>query len=115
MIMHDYYKILEIKRNASNEEIKKSYRFLARQYHPDRNPSKQAETKFQKIQEAYDVLSDTKKRQEYDLYGNLPHSHSHSNNTSDKDPISKIKKWEIIIVSIFIFMYLLRFYPSNNN
>jgi molecular chaperone DnaJ len=63
----DYYKILGVGKNASDEEIKKSYRKLARQYHPDRNPgNKQAEERFKEISQAYDVLSDAEKRKQYD-------------------------------------------------
>ncbi len=66
----DYYEILEIQRTASGEEIKKAYRKMALKYHPDRNPDdKDAEEKFKKINEAYQVLSDQEKRQIYDTYG----------------------------------------------
>jgi DnaJ-class molecular chaperone len=66
----DYYETLGVKRDASEEEIKKAYRKLARQYHPDRNPGdKQAEAKFKEVQKAYDVLSDKKKRTQYDQFG----------------------------------------------
>src|SRR5690349_18361367 len=66
----DYYEILGVKRNASEEEIKSAYRKLAMKYHPDRNPGdKQAEQKFKEVQEAYDVLSDKTKRSNYDRFG----------------------------------------------
>jgi DnaJ-class molecular chaperone len=66
----DYYETLGVKRDASEEEIKKAYRKLARQYHPDRNPGdKQAEGKFKEVQEAYDVISDKTKRANYDRFG----------------------------------------------
>lgn len=66
----DYYEILGVPRNASQEEIKKAYRRLAMQYHPDRNPGdKQAEEKFKEISEAYEVLSNEEKRRIYDQYG----------------------------------------------
>jgi DnaJ-class molecular chaperone len=66
-MQRDYYQILGVKRDASDAEIKQSYRKLARQYHPDRNPGdKEAEAKFKEVQEAYDVLSDKAKRTEYD-------------------------------------------------
>jgi DnaJ-class molecular chaperone len=66
----DYYEVLGVARNASDADIKKSYRKLARQYHPDRNPGdKQAEAHFKEVQEAYDVLSDKTKRQQYDQFG----------------------------------------------
>lgn len=66
----DYYDILGLKRGASEEEIKKAYRRLAMQYHPDRNPGKkEAEERFKEVSEAYAVLSDKKKRREYDTFG----------------------------------------------
>ncbi|HJT77731.1 MAG TPA: J domain-containing protein [Gemmataceae bacterium] len=66
----DYYDTLGVKRDASEEEIKKAYRKLARQYHPDRNPGdKQAEANFKEVQDAYDVLSDKAKRAQYDQFG----------------------------------------------
>jgi molecular chaperone DnaJ len=66
----DYYKILEVSRSASEEEIKRSYRKIAMQYHPDRNPgNKEAEEKFKIASEAYEVLRDPEKRQIYDRYG----------------------------------------------
>jgi curved DNA-binding protein len=66
----DYYKILGVDRKASEEDIRKAYRDLAKQHHPDRNPdNKQAEERFKEINEAYQVLSDPKKRQHYDRLG----------------------------------------------
>lgn len=66
----DYYKTLNVSRNATQEEIQKSYRELARKYHPDLNPKdKTAKEKFQKVQAAFDVLSDPEKRKLYDRYG----------------------------------------------
>ncbi len=63
----DYYKILGVGKNASEEEIKKAYRKLARQYHPDRNAGdKQAEERFKEVSQAHDVLSDPEKRKDYD-------------------------------------------------
>lgn len=66
----DYYKILGVDRKASDEDIRKAYRKLAKQYHPDYNPNnKQAEERFKEINEAYEVLSDSKKRSHYDRLG----------------------------------------------
>ena len=67
---HDYYETLGVARGASEDDIRKAYRKLARKYHPDLNPGdKSAEERFKNVQEAYDILSDTKKRQMFDQYG----------------------------------------------
>ena len=65
----DYYSILGISRSATEDEIKKAYRKLALKYHPDKNKSPEAEEKFKLIAEAYEVLSDKKKRDIYDQFG----------------------------------------------
>ena len=65
----DYYKALGVPRNASEDDIKRAYRTLAMQFHPDRNKSKDAEAKMQELNEAYAVLSDPEKRKQYDAYG----------------------------------------------
>lgn len=65
----DYYKTLGVARNASQADIQKAYRELARKYHPDVNPEKTAKKKFQQVQAAFDVLNDPEKREMYDRYG----------------------------------------------
>jgi DnaJ-class molecular chaperone len=69
MASEDYYQILGISKTASADEIKKAYRKLALQYHPDRNKGKEAEGKFKEVTKAYEVLSDASKRQTYDQFG----------------------------------------------
>jgi len=69
----DYYQILSVSRNATKEQIKKAYRKLAMQYHPDRNPGKEkwANEKFKEINEAFGVLGDPQKRRQYDQFGTV--------------------------------------------
>ena len=68
--MATLYDTLGVQKGASAEEIKKAYRKLAAQYHPDKNPGDAAaEEKFKEVQNAYDVLSDTEKRKQYDTFG----------------------------------------------
>ncbi len=70
MAKRDYYEILGVSKNASDDEIKKAYRKLAVKYHPDKNPGdKEAEAKFKEINEAHDVLADKQKRARYDQFG----------------------------------------------
>lgn len=65
----DYYQILGVSKNANAAELKKAYRKLALEYHPDRNKSKEAEAKFKEVNKAYEVLSDPQKKQTYDQFG----------------------------------------------
>ena len=69
--MTDYYSVLGISKNATPQEIKKAYRKCALKYHPDRNPNnvEEAEAKFKEISKAYEILSDTQKKQQYDMFG----------------------------------------------
>jgi molecular chaperone DnaJ len=68
----DYYQVLEVDRSSSADEIKKSYRKMAMKYHPDKNPDNpQAEEKFKECAEAFDVLSDPQKKEQYDTYGTV--------------------------------------------
>lgn len=72
MAKRDYYDILGVSKNASVEEIKKAYRKLALEWHPDRNKKPEAHEKFKEINEAYAVLSDSQKKQQYDQFGHAP-------------------------------------------
>jgi len=65
----DYYKILGLPKTATDDEIKKAYRKLALKFHPDKNKAAGAEDKFKEVAEAYEVLSDKKKREVFDQYG----------------------------------------------
>lgn len=69
MSKRDYYEVLGISKNASQDEIKSAFRKLAKQYHPDRNKEPDAEAKFKEVNEAYEVLSDENKRANYDRFG----------------------------------------------
>jgi DnaJ-class molecular chaperone len=65
----DYYEVLGVNKSSTGDEIKRAYRKLALQYHPDRNKTKEADAKFKEINQAYEILSDTQKRQTYDQFG----------------------------------------------
>ncbi len=87
----DYYELLGVSRKANAKEIRASFRKLARKYHPDLNPGdKSAEEKFKQLQEAYDVLSDTKKRQMYDQVG----FYSDNYQPGGPPPGQRIERWQ---------------------
>ena len=70
MSKRDYYEILDVSKDVSGKDLKKSYRRVAMKFHPDRNPDdKEAEEKFKEASEAYEILSDSQKRAAYDQYG----------------------------------------------
>ncbi|KAK5606132.1 hypothetical protein CRENBAI_026773 [Crenichthys baileyi] len=85
--MVDYYSVLGVPRNASQDDIKKAYRKLALKWHPDKNPDnkEEAERKFKELAEAYEVLSDKSRRDAYDRYGNDKMRHSGSTTTDFSD------------------------------
>src|SRR6267143_2211360 len=90
MAKRDYYEVLGISRESSDDEIKKSYRKLANKFHPDKNPGdKGAEEKFKEIGEAYEALSDPQKRAAYDQYGHAafdPRTRTRSSGGGFHDP-----------------------------
>jgi len=92
--MEDYYKILEVTNTATADEIKKSYRRLAKKYHPDANPGDSAaEVQFKKISEAYETLSDEMKRSDYDRRtGSSQNTDTHKNTqtkTTSRSPYTR--------------------------
>lgn len=103
--MKDYYEVLGVQKNATDEEIKKAYRKLAFAYHPDRNPDdKVAEAKFKEVNDAYQILSDPSKRRNYDLYGsgeqspfgstrNSAYSSGYSNSSYQGNPFNDDTFW----------------------
>ncbi|UDG79427.1 Chaperone protein DnaJ [Candidatus Ecksteinia adelgidicola] len=83
MAKKDYYEILGVSKTANEREIKRAYKRLAMKYHPDRNQEKNAETLFKQTKEAYEVLSDNKKRAAYDQYGHAAFEQSQTSNNTD--------------------------------
>jgi len=84
--MVDYYKLLELDRDASEQEIKKAYRKLAMKYHPDKNQNNNendASEKFKQIAEAYEVLGDVQKKQHYDCFGSVDNNQLGNVNAQD--------------------------------
>ena len=81
----NYYDILNIDRNSTEDEIKKAYKRMALKYHPDRNTDKDAEDKFKEISIAYQILSDKDKKKKYDLYGDTNIEDIFQNNTMHFD------------------------------
>ncbi|KAG8201556.1 hypothetical protein JTE90_011230 [Oedothorax gibbosus] len=90
----DFYNILGVKKNASNKDIKKAFRKLAMQYHPDKNKDPKAEEKFRQIAEAYEVLSDEEKRKEYDRFGRSGFQERHGHHGSNFDFHSFFDKFD---------------------
>lgn len=91
MAKSDYYQILGVSNNADEREIKKAYKRLAIKFHPDRNPgSAEAEAKFKKIKEAYEVLTDAQKRAAYDQYGHAAFEQGGINNNTGSTDFSNI-------------------------
>lgn len=121
--MNDYYKILEVKPQASKEEIKKSYQKLIKQYHPDRNSSNEGLVKFQQIQKAYEILSNPETKQDYDLYGNIHAYHSrHPQNTQEENEHKTkrkmkltVSKLEILLTVLLIGLYMVTFGNKRSN
>jgi len=94
----DYYKVLGLDKNATQDDIKKAYRKLARKHHPDLNPNdKEAHKKFQQINEANEVLSDPEKRKKYDQYGkDWKHAEQFEQaGRAGRNPISGSSFWAI--------------------
>lgn len=106
----DYYRVLGLTKTATDDEIKKAYRKLALRYHPDKNKAAGAEDKFKEIAEAYEVLSDKKKRDIYDKYGEDGLKGGRGENSSSCQNIRmnrillkhsfKVQQMDIVIIQI---------------
>jgi curved DNA-binding protein CbpA len=92
MDIRGYYAILGIPEDASFQEIRKSYRKLAKKYHPDRNKSSHAEETIKKINEAFEILSDKRKRKQYDLESSNIFDLKDSNNEEKEENLSNLKQ-----------------------
>lgn len=88
----NYYNVLGLREDADEKQIKKAYRELAKIYHPDRNNEKNAEEKFRQIVQAYEVLSDPEKKQNYDKYGDENHHHIKESPINFDDLLSAFNK-----------------------
>ena len=87
----DYYKILNITKGSSDDEIKKAYRKLALKYHPDKNKQPGAEEKFKEVAEAYEILSDPQKKEIFDKYGEEGLKMGNTNQSSNTHSIQHFK------------------------
>jgi curved DNA-binding protein CbpA len=119
----DYYDILEVGKDATQEEIKKQYRKLALKYHPDRNKDnlKESEEKFKKINEAYKVLSDSKKKEQYDHWNqNKKNQNSYNYQEEvydyyDSENEKKSYYYYLFFIVISILIKICKLYYVNNN
>ena len=114
--MNNYYEILEVSKDATQDEIKKAYKKLAKKFHPDINKESGAEEKFKKINEAYEVLSDETEREEYDQkLNNINNSYSYTswdnvgNNQEDKCDFCQKETCYVYSMNQKIIMFLLFF------
>lgn len=114
-MMLDYYKILEVPRNASASEIKKAYRKLALKWHPDKNPKclEDATKKFKEISKAYEVLCDDKKRETYDKEHEEPIPSARSTSTFNTSPHYTSSYNTSLNYNNFIFIFYFIFISSS--